>query len=181
MNWKRALIPVIPIAVLLAILYSGFGTNPHAVPFVLQGREAPQFRATTLDGKVVDTKEMLGKPVVVNFWSTWCEPCKMEHELLQQSARAYGDAVQFVGIVYQDKEPAVRSYLSRRTNIYPQMMDEDSRLAIEYGVSGVPESFFVDAQGRILHKEAGVLSPPVLTAKLGELLRGGQAAAGGQR
>ena len=170
MNWKLAILPGLLVLPLLLVLAAGFGTDPHAVPSVLQGKPAPSFKLSTMSGEQISSESLRGKPALLNFWSTWCEPCKVEHELLQQGAQLYGDSIQFVGIVYQDEEETVRQFLARRTDTYPQVFDPTSRTAIEYGVTGVPESFFIDADGTIFHKEAGVLSPTLLRTKLSELL-----------
>ncbi|MEK7704984.1 MAG: redoxin domain-containing protein [Myxococcota bacterium] len=173
MNWRSALIGAVVVIPLLVILALGFGQDPHEVPSVLEGKPAPAFELATVDGKPMRLEEFRGKPVVINFWSTWCRPCKLEHGLLQQSARMYGERVQFVGIVYQDELEAVRRYLQAGGEAYPQLMDSGSKVAIDYGVAGVPESFFIDATGVIRHKQAGVLTPDVLRGTLDRLLSEG--------
>ena len=96
--------------------------------------------------------------MLINFWASWCEPCKVEHEFLQQIAREFKDRLSVLGMVYQDSAEKARHYLEPRTNQFPQLLDPDSRVAVDYGVSGVPESFFVDQNGQVLHKEAGVVT-----------------------
>lgn len=170
MNWRSAILGAVLVVPLLVVLALGFGQDPHEVPSVLEGQPAPAFALTTVDGTPLSLAALRGKPVVLNFWATWCRPCKLEHGLLQQSARMYGDRVQFVGIVYQDELDAVRGYLKEGGDAYPQLMDQGSKIAIDYGVAGVPESFFIDAQGNIRRKQAGVLTPDVLHSTLDQLL-----------
>jgi cytochrome c biogenesis protein CcmG/thiol:disulfide interchange protein DsbE len=123
----------------------------------------------TLDGKTVTSADLRGKPTVVNFWSTWCVPCKTEHDILQMGSKRYGDRVQFIGVIYQDTAEAARQYLTTRKNYYPQLVDTNAGLAIQFGVSGVPESFFVDPQGIVRHKEVGPVSPMLLADQIAQL------------
>jgi cytochrome c biogenesis protein CcmG/thiol:disulfide interchange protein DsbE len=170
MKWRNVLIVfaiTIPVAVVLAL---GFSFDPHAVPSVLPGKPAPQCDLRTLDGQGVSLTDFHGKPVLVNFWSTWCVPCEMEHRLLQQAAQTYGDRAQFLGVVYQDEESAVRRYVARKGASYPQMMDPGSRCSIDYGVAGVPESFFIDKNGVVAFKKTGPLTGQELRANLDPLL-----------
>jgi len=179
MNWKIIIVSVIVLGPLFWVLTASFGNDPHSVPFVLGGKEAREFALTSLDGQTVKLSDFRGKPVVINFWSTWCEPCKAEHDILQNAARTYGDAVQFLGVVYQDDAQAARDYLKTRMSVFPQLADPNTRVGLDYGVSGVPESFFIDVQGRIRHKQAGVVTPHVLITQLRTLLT--EAASGGSQ
>ena len=171
MNWKILGGGVVILAPLFWVLAQGFGVDPHAVPFALGGKPAPDFELVTLEGETVRLSQFRGKPVVINFWSTWCEPCKAEHGLLQQGSQLYGEDVQFLGIIYQDTAEAAKTYLSGRSNRFPQLQDPDTRVGMDYGVSGVPESFFIDGKGRIRHKEAGVVSVSLLKHQVATLLR----------
>ena len=86
------------------------------------------------------------------------------------SARSWKERVEFVGVVYQDEEPKARAYLAQRGNEYRQFMDPDSKCAIEYGVAGVPETFFIDADGVIRYKQTGPVTPTSLNNALGTVL-----------
>ncbi len=162
MRWRSALLGALVVVPLLVVLALGFGQDPHAVPSVLQGRAAPHFALQSLAGTTIDLDTLRGKPVVINFWATWCYPCKAEHDLLQDAAMHYGDKVQFLGVIYQDRETNVRQYMHGRPDHYPQLFDPGSRVAIDYGVAGVPESYLITAQGTIAYKHAGVLTPQLL-------------------
>ena len=158
---------VLPI---LAILGSGFGGKQNAqLESMLTGRDAPPFQLMTLDGRPFDSAQLAGKPAVLNFWSTWCGPCKYEHPLLQDAARAHPDVV-FLGVLYQDDPQKALTYLRRAGAAYPNLVDGKNRVAIEYGVTGVPETFFISAAGTVVHKEAGPLTPPRLAAQLARIL-----------
>jgi len=170
MNWRAAILSTLFVLPLIIVLAAGFGTDPHAVPNLLINNPAPDFELATVDGKTFSSKSLKGKPTLLNFWSTWCEPCKLEHELLQEASKFYGDRVQFVGIVYQDNVEAAQAYLKVRSNLYPQLMDEGSRSAIDYGVSGVPETYVLSADGTVIHKEAGVISGAVIRQYIDPML-----------
>lgn len=147
------------------VLASGFGNNPHEVPFVLEGEPARTFKLQALDGSEVDLASLRGKPVVINFWSTWCGPCKVEHDILQIGSQKFPN-VQFLGVVYQDTPEATRNYLASRRNYYPQLLDPDSEIAMDYGVAGVPETYIIAPNGTIAAKKAGVVTPEYLIEKL---------------
>lgn len=170
LNWKVLIAGLVVIVPLVAILASGFGNDPRALPSVLEGREAPAFTLTDLEGRTWSLEALEGRPVVLNFWATWCAPCKVEHPLLLDSARRHPE-VQFLGIVYGDEEAPVRRYLASAGSAYPILLDENNRTAIDFGVGGVPETFFVDRRGVIVHKHSGALTPGILREKLEEISR----------
>ncbi len=170
MSWRVAIIGLLPVLGLVAVLGIGFQHDPRALPDALKGKMAPSFELQTLDGKPVTLDEFRGKPVLINFWSTWCEPCKYEYDLLQQAAKAYGPSVQFLGVVYQDEPANVQAYLRSRLNVYPQLVDPGSELAIAFGLSGVPESYFVDAAGMVKLKYVGVLNSDVIRNNIEPLI-----------
>jgi len=172
MKWGKVLLVVAITLPLLIILGLGFRFNPRAVPSVLPGKPAPQCEFRTLEGESVALTDFRGKPVLVNFWSTWCVPCEQEHVLLQQAAQRYDARAQFLGVVYQDEEAAVRRYVARKGATYPQMMDPSSRCSIEYGVSGVPETFFIDAKGIVAHKKTGPLTGAEIRSHLDPFVGG---------
>jgi len=166
------LLLVVPL--LLLFLFS-FGNDPHAVRSPLIGRDAPPFTlASVEDGSPVSLASLRGKPVVVNFWATWCEPCKQEHGVLTGGAMMYRDQVQFVGVVYEDEKPKIDAFLQRYGSGYPALLDDGGKTAIAYGVTGVPETFFIDASGKVVSKYNGPLSPDLLRAHVMPLLEGGR-------
>ena len=148
-------------ALLVAMLASGFGNDPRAVPKALEGRTAPAFTLATTDGDTVTLAELRGKPVILNFWSTWCQPCRLEHPLLLTAPAAFPDVV-FLGVVYADEPAKVTAYLKSDGQAYAHLIDPGGRVAIDYGVAGVPETYFVDVNGRVVHKAAGPISPALL-------------------
>jgi cytochrome c biogenesis protein CcmG/thiol:disulfide interchange protein DsbE len=171
MNWRNACFAALFAIPLLVLLASGFGHDPHAVPSMLENKPAPAFALKALNGDTVALASLRGRPVVLNFWATWCYPCQAEHELLQRAAREFGDKVHFIGIIYQDDSERMRAHLQARANNYPQLEDPASVTAIDYGVGGVPETFILDAAGQVVHKQSGVLTADILYRTLDALLR----------
>jgi cytochrome c biogenesis protein CcmG/thiol:disulfide interchange protein DsbE len=100
-------------------------------------------------------------------------PCYEEHAVLVAAAREAGDSVQFLGVIYEDDEERVGDFLSRQGSAYPSLMDDDGKTAMSYGVYGVPETFFVNAQGQIAAKYTGPLHPQALAENLAKA-RGGK-------
>ncbi len=140
---------------LVVVLYLNLGRDPHLIRSPLIGKPAPPFTLRPVGGGAPVTLESLrGRPVVVNFWATWCMPCLQEHPHLQAAARRFGDQAVFLGVVYEDEERAVMQFLARYPSPYSTLMDPQTRTAIAYGVQGVPETYFIDRQGVIVAKYA---------------------------
>jgi cytochrome c biogenesis protein CcmG/thiol:disulfide interchange protein DsbE len=129
-------------------------------------RPAPALKLADLAGKVHDLADYRGRVVVLNFWATWCVPCFQEHPLLVGAARSLGERARFVGVIYEDSEEQVRAFLARQGSAYPSLVDPGSRTAIAFGVFGVPETYFIDAEGKIAAKHIGPLDAASLEAKL---------------
>jgi cytochrome c biogenesis protein CcmG/thiol:disulfide interchange protein DsbE len=162
------------IATMLVVFYKGFGTDPHEVPFLLSGAKATPFKMKRLDtGETVELAQFAGKPVVLNFWATWCGPCKLEHPVLQWAANKYKDQVVFLGMVFEDSEENTRQFLAQNGTTYPQLFDPKSTVAVDYGVAGVPETYFIDRSGTILGKYAYPIDVRTMEARLRDLLASG--------
>jgi cytochrome c biogenesis protein CcmG, thiol:disulfide interchange protein DsbE len=119
--------------------------------------------------------DFAGDIVVVNFWSSWCTNCRVEHEALLQAASAYADlGVDFVGVAYLDRKPDSLSFLDEmgRGDPYIYGYDEGSSVAVEFGVVGLPETFFVDNKGIVRAKVSGPVSVGLLQQTLDALLLG---------
>jgi cytochrome c biogenesis protein CcmG/thiol:disulfide interchange protein DsbE len=150
---------------LLAVLVMNLGRDPHSIRSPLVGRPAPAFSLAPVGGgSPVSLDSLRGRPVVVNFWATWCVPCFEEHAALTAAARTFGDDVQFLGVVYEDDEARTQAFLAERGSSYPALMDPEGRTAIAFGVFGVPETFFIDAQGHIVEKYVGPLNRGTIAA-----------------
>jgi cytochrome c biogenesis protein CcmG/thiol:disulfide interchange protein DsbE len=164
------LLITIPLAWLLA---SGFGHDPNAIASPLVGRPAPDFALTTLDGKSFSLSHLRGRPVVVNFWASWCLTCSQEQSALVAAWQTYGDNVAFVGIDYEDTPSDARAFLQSYGGGWPMLRDPGQRTALNYGVYGVPETFFIDRHGVVRYKSTGTVTPAVLQTQIDRLLSAG--------
>jgi cytochrome c biogenesis protein CcmG/thiol:disulfide interchange protein DsbE len=146
------------ISALLFLFYLGLWGDPKAIPTVLIGTPAPHFSAPDLaTGRTVSSAEFQGKVVVLNFWASWCQECRLEHQNLLAIQREFGDDPNFVmlGIDYQDKEADAKQYLEVFGSNFNHLRDPNGVISIDYGVYGVPETFVFDQSGIIRHKVVG--------------------------
>lgn len=171
MNWKYLSVGLVLVVPLLYFLGRGFDFDPKEIQSPLVGKPAPELTLPALGGQTYQVSALKGTPVVLNFWATWCVPCKQEHELLQQAAAHYEGKVQFLGVVYQDTEEKIRAWLGPTGSKYPTLLDIGSRGAIGYGVYGVPETFFINRAGVIVEKFAGPVSAQYLVATVEKLIQ----------
>jgi cytochrome c biogenesis protein CcmG/thiol:disulfide interchange protein DsbE len=155
------------------VMAKGFGTDPHAVPFLLAGKPAPNFTIKRLDNDTtVSLKDFAGRPMVINFWATWCGPCKMEHPVLDWAAKNYQDKAVFIGIVFEDNEANTKRFLKENGWSFVQLFDPKSTVAVDYGVSGVPETYFINKEGIIVGKYAAPFTDPRdFNQRMSEILR----------
>jgi cytochrome c biogenesis protein CcmG, thiol:disulfide interchange protein DsbE len=172
MNWKRSLIGLgisVPIVMLLGY---GLTRDPRHIASPLPGRVAPEFALPALEaGDSIKLSELKGNVVVVNFWASWCIPCRQEHPVLLEAARAYQPkGVKFLGIAYNDKPEDSQRWLNELGKSYPSLVDNGARTAIDYGVSGVPETFIMDKHGVVAFKKFGPITTAEINQKLDSLL-----------
>ena len=167
----RWLVPLSVVPV-LALLAYGFTTNPRDIPSPLVGRPASAFTLTTFDGAPVMLAALRGKVVVLNFWASWCNPaCYDEAPVLERAWRTYRErGVVVVGVDMQDTAEAARAFIERFGLTFANAPDPQGKVAVEYGVYGVPETFFVARDGTIRAKHVGALTEAVIRAKLDQLL-----------
>jgi cytochrome c biogenesis protein CcmG/thiol:disulfide interchange protein DsbE len=116
------------------------------------GGPAPNFTARRVDaGGKLDLASLRGKPVVLNFWASWCVPCKGEAKLLEQAWQQYrSKGVVFVGVDYTDVVGDARTFMAHHGVTYPIVQDGSGRIGDKYGLTGVPETFFIDRNGRLV-------------------------------
>lgn len=137
----------------------------------LPGQPAPDFTLTLLDGATLTLSELRGQPVLVNFWATWCPPCEEEAPVLQSTWEAYQDrGVVFVGVVYQDDRAAVERFIEEYGLTYPIGPDVGEQIATAYGITGIPETFIIDPDGKVAFVHIGPATADELTAELDSLL-----------
>jgi cytochrome c biogenesis protein CcmG/thiol:disulfide interchange protein DsbE len=167
MNRTVLLIGILLTAALVIVFYFALGNDPTHINSPLVGRTAPEFALKAVgSGELIDLTQLRGKPVVLNFWATWCVPCYEEHPVLVANARQLGPDVQFVGVVFNDTEDKIMQFLRERGASYPTLIDEQGKTAIAYGVGGVPETFFLDKRGTVVAKYAGPLTSDTLREEL---------------
>ena len=172
MNRTVLIIGILVAAALVGLLFMGLGTNPNEIRSPLIGKAAPSFALREVGtGNTVDVAQLRGKPVVINFWATWCGPCWEEHPVLVANARMLQPQVQFLGVVFQDEEQKILSFLQQRGSGYPTVVDDKGKTAIAYGVGGVPETFFLDANGVIRAKYSGPMDADTLRANLQKVMQ----------
>ncbi len=152
-----------PLGVLaaLGVLFATFGLHhdPHFVPDALVGRQAPPTNLPALDSAKPASLAQLraGQPVVVNFFASWCIPCLQDAPALM-AMKAEG--VRLVGVAYKDDPNASRGFLAAHGDPFAAVLvDRDGRTGVDFGVSGVPETFVIAADGKVLAKRSGPLSP----------------------
>jgi peroxiredoxin len=147
----------------------GDGTeSSHSLPPApAVGHPAPDITATTLDGETFTLSELRGKPVVLNFWATWCPPCRAELPELQAAAERYDGEVVIAGVNQSEPADAVRAFASQLGLNFVVPLDADGAVSRLYGVRSLPTTFFIDRQGVIRQMQIG----PVTEATLAQLLR----------
>ena len=177
-RWRYTLFFGAVSLLLVVVFFKAFGTDPRAVPFMLDGKPAPGFTLKRLDtGELVSLAQYKGQPLVLNFWATWCGPCRQEHPVLEWGYERFGQKVQFLGVVFEDTEENAKAFLAEQPTGYPQLVDKTSGMAVDYGVAGVPETYFIDREGIIRGKYAMPIDPETLSMKMRELLQPSTAAA----
>ena len=156
----------------MAVVAVGFSRDPSRIESPLVGRSAPEFRLVSLDGATIDLAGLRGHPVVLNFWASWCIPCRDEAPLLRAAQRRYAPQnVTFIGVVYQDGAASAQAFVDRYGIAYPSLLDPDGRTALDYGVYGIPETYFIADDGTIRAKQIGPLDAASLERQIGEMLR----------
>lgn len=168
-RWLIVPLIVIPVSWLL---FQGFGRDPRELPSALLERPAPEWTLTTLDGETLSSRDLAGRPYVLNFWASWCVPaCVDEHPVLADAHAEYGDAVAIVGVLYHNEPADARAFLARYGDAgYPHLIDSSDRLAVDFGVSAPPETFFVDASGIVRHRQWGPLTRASMAEQLASIL-----------
>ncbi len=163
-----AAVVLLALVVLLAVGVRGSLSGGSFAADISGGKRpvAPDFALPALDGDAtLRLASLRGRPVVVNFWASWCEPCQDEAPLLQQIAEEEGaDGVEFVGVVYNDNSDDARAFARRYGLDYRLVRDGDDRVVRSWGVTGAPETFVLDAEGRaVAHFYGAIDAEPDVT------------------
>jgi cytochrome c biogenesis protein CcmG/thiol:disulfide interchange protein DsbE len=149
----------------------GAGINAQFGEVRVSGSRAADFTLELADGDMLRLSDLRGKVVMVDFWASWCGPCRQEAATLNGIHAAYADApVEFVGVNVWDTPDAAKAFVVEFGVAYPTGGDDDGAIALEYGVRGIPEKFFIDSDGVVRRKYVGPMPEDVLRGVLDELL-----------
>jgi cytochrome c biogenesis protein CcmG, thiol:disulfide interchange protein DsbE len=180
MSWGRALVAALAACVIIALLWFGMGRDPRSIPSPLPGQAAPTFAlavfsfptnapqppasVTTQLRDTIRLDSLKGKVIVLDFWASWCLACRDEHTALSAAAEALkGTDAHFYGVLYQDIPQNGRDWIAKMGGqSYPGLYDPDSHTAIDYGLYGVPETFFIGRNGKVRYKYVGAVTTDVL-------------------
>ncbi|MFN8465983.1 MAG: TlpA disulfide reductase family protein [Caldilineaceae bacterium] len=133
------------------------------------GRVAPDFTLQALDGTTFRLSEQRGKPVVLNFWATWCGPCQNELPAIQKAAEHFGDDVVFVGVDQGEKSEVVQSFADKLGLTFTIPMDTDGTIGYNYGVQGLPTTFFIDRNGVVQSLWMGEMNSVTLAENIARI------------
>ena len=165
------LVPLLVFAALAALLAAGLTLNPREIPSPLVGKPVPQFELPPVRGRALGlaTADLKGQVSIVNVFASWCLSCKDEHPVFMQMQRER--LVPIHGLNYKDRPEDAHKWLEEMGDPYTRTgADLDGRVAIEWGVYGVPETFVIDRQGRIAYKHIGPITPKLLDETLRPLI-----------
>ena len=158
---------VIPLALAAGILLVAGAGAGLLTPALRVGDRAPDFALADLDGRPVRLGDYAGRPVLLNFWASWCLPCVDEFPLLDAALEAHAaDGLAVVGIVYRDRSEAARAFAEQFGAGWPMVMDPGEAVARAYGVYGPPESWLIGSDGRVVSRQIGPYSADELDAEL---------------
>jgi cytochrome c biogenesis protein CcmG/thiol:disulfide interchange protein DsbE len=154
----RFALPIIVLVGLLALLGYGLSQDPREVPSPLIGKIPPTFDLPNLEGTAqVTPKDLQGRPVLVNFFASWCAGCQVEHPVLMKLAHEYN--VEIVGMDYKDTQADAQQWLSHHGQPYRSVVaDQQGTAGLDWGVYGVPETFVLSADGHVLYKQIGPMT-----------------------
>ena len=162
-----ATLPLILMSALGAFLvWRAPAVSPTAI-----GNVAPDLSLADLDGNPIRMADLRGRPVIINFWASWCGPCVEEFPLLSEAATRHADdGLVVVGIVWQDKSEAARTFMARNDATWSSAMDPGEQVARDYGILGPPETYFIGRDGTIVARQIGQISATSLNKKLAAII-----------
>ena len=151
-RWRAALV-LLPAMGFVALLWFGL---QRADPSVTAAQRPPTFELPRLEGGSLSSSELEGRPVVINFWASWCIPCRDEAPLLERTWREYkDDGVVIVGVNIKDSVTAAKAFVDEFDITYPIVRDQSAELERDFGLTGLPETFFIDHEWRFIGSASG--------------------------
>lgn len=165
MKRLMAFLPLVALAILAALFITyGLHRDPNVKPQALVGQPVPALSLPSLEGEAPQTVRQVamqaaatGTPTLINLFASWCAPCEVEHPVLL-ALKAQG--INVIGIAYKDDPAKTTTFLERLGNPYSQVLvDRTGRAGVEFGISGVPETFLIGADGKVLAKFTGPMTP----------------------
>ncbi|WP_293914646.1 redoxin domain-containing protein [Deinococcus sp.] len=166
--WRRVLPPVLALVLVgtlgAALLRPRSGGDAGDK---LLGKPAPTFALATLDGGQLSSAQLRGQPLLLNFWASWCVPCRDEAPLLRELSEKQSGKLRVVGVLFDDKDKkGMRKFIADYGLSYPNLLDSELKTAIDYGIGGVPETIYVGADGLVKSVDRGGLTRERLSAGL---------------
>lgn len=156
---------------LLALWGAMLATSGQLTTGVQVGDSAPSFALADLEGRPLRLDDLRGRPVIVNFWASWCRECVEEFPMLERALDAHrGEGLVVVGIVYQDNSEAARDFMTRMGAGWPAAMDPGDETARRFGIYAPPETFFIDPDGMVAGHQIGLLTVADLDRQLALIL-----------
>ena len=171
----RFLVPALAFAVLVGFFVAGLKLDPGEIPSPLIDKPAPAFSLESLGDPAwrVGSADLAGRPWLMNVWATWCAGCRQEHEALLTIARE--GRVPIMGLNWRDDRALALRWLAQLGNPYDSVaFDPEGRVAIDWGVYGAPETFLIDASGRVVKKHIGPITLDVWQREFLPLLPAGE-------
>jgi cytochrome c biogenesis protein CcmG, thiol:disulfide interchange protein DsbE len=172
-RWRVVVVAAVPVLALVLLLASGIGNDPRDLPSELVARRAPPFSLPSLTGdETISSADMRGQAVVLNFWASWCVPCREEHGALDAAWDRYRErGVVVLGVNVEDARPDALEYVEKVGGSWPLVTDPGSRTSIAFGRFGVPETFVIAPDGTIVAKMVGAVTYEWLVDAIERALR----------
>ena len=172
MKYIKYTIPILVFVLLAALFVSGLKKDPSLVPSPLIGKPVPNFVLPQLtdDKQTLTNNDLKGEVILLNVWGSYCIPCRQEHPLFMELSRS--KLVDIYGLNYADERQSAIDYLKSFGNPFKKVaFDKDSRVAIDFGVYGVPETYVIDKGGIIRYKKVGAISKELLDSTIIPMIR----------